>query len=249
VERELTPLVIVRQHERFRGPFRTWLAVADFLRFGLPRTVRQLVSGGIGGRYKSPTHLLLQDQAAIAEDCLRQEAYSIQKLLYEQQLPIERWHLLTLNPDGKQLIADLAAALEATFNTTAAGVLQTRRPVVWIASLVGSLVPAVLVLGGLYLLGRDLLTGTYEGFSLLGHLMAMAVLFFTVLQSIVGVLLPGTQRLSQDLGQQAVYTVLSRTIDEWLSTYRTELQADLNDLGQLVQILRAEVVTRPMKDY
>jgi hypothetical protein len=46
-----------------------------------------------------------------------------------------------------------------------------------------------------------------------------------------------------------VYTVLSRTIDEWLSTYRTELQADLNDLGQLVQILRAEVVTRPMKDY
>jgi hypothetical protein len=79
--------------------------------------------------------------------------------------------------------------------------------------------------------------------------MAMAVLFFTVLQSIVGLLLPGTQRLSQDLGQQAVYTVLSRTIDEWLSTYRTELQADLNDLGQLVQILRAEVVTRPMKDY
>ena len=34
---DLVPRSTIRQHERFRGPFRTWLAVTDVLRFGLPR--------------------------------------------------------------------------------------------------------------------------------------------------------------------------------------------------------------------
>ena len=41
---DLVPRITIRQHERFRGPFRTWLAVTDVLRFGLPRLVRRYLN-------------------------------------------------------------------------------------------------------------------------------------------------------------------------------------------------------------
>src|SRR6185369_2236154 len=43
VEAELAPLLVLRRHERFWGPFRLWLALCDFVSFGLTSLVRRFL--------------------------------------------------------------------------------------------------------------------------------------------------------------------------------------------------------------
>jgi hypothetical protein len=242
VERELAPLIVVGQHDRFRGPFRTWLAIADFLRFGLPRAVRQLVSSHLRDTQGTLAHLLSHGPEQQVEDLLRRQARGIQDLLYIAGLPVERWRTITADWESQPLLTELAAALEAAFDTTTHTSLRTRRVVVWLVNVLGTFVPTVLVLYGLYALARDFLAGTYEGLAVLEHALAIVGLFFVVLQGVVGVLLPGPQRLGLALGQQAIHTVLLRVVDHGLNVYRADLHADLQDLRQLLAILHAECI-------
>ena len=106
--------------------------------------------------------------------------------------------------------------------------------IVWIASTLGSLVPAALVLTGLVVMTRDVFKGHYAGLPLLGHLLAIAILFFLVLHSLVGALLPGRRRLGTSIGPQAVHRVVARTLAHWLETYRHDLAADLADFREAV---------------
>ena len=41
IEEQLAPLTTFKWHDRFRGPFRTWLAASDFLHFGCRGIVRR----------------------------------------------------------------------------------------------------------------------------------------------------------------------------------------------------------------
>jgi energy-coupling factor transporter ATP-binding protein EcfA2 len=240
VERELAPLVVVGQHDRFRGPFRTWLAIADFLRFGLPRAVRQLVSSHRRDTHGTLAHLLSHGPEQQVEDLLRRQARSIQDLLYAAGLPVERWRTITADWESQQLLTEIAAALEAAFDTTTYTSWRTRRVVVWLVNILGTCVPTVLVLYGLYALARDFLAGTYEGLAVLAHVLAIGGLFFVLLQGVVGVLLPAPRRLGLDLGQQAIHTVLLRVIDHGLNVYRADLHADLEDFRQPLASLHAE---------
>src|SRR5262249_24317315 len=43
IEAELAPLMTLRRHERFWGPFRAWLAITDFIGFGLTTLGRRLL--------------------------------------------------------------------------------------------------------------------------------------------------------------------------------------------------------------
>lgn len=245
VERELAPLSIIRQHERFRGPFRTWLAIADFLRFGLPRAVRQLVREKTVTAHGGVIHLLLQGRARVVEDLLRKEALAIQDLLYAQDLPVERWRTLTAPPAGGQLLSELAEELETAFVTATSGALKRGGMLVWFLSALGVLLPAALVLVGLYVLVRDFLTGVYEGLPLLGHLLALVILFFFVLQGIAGLLTPGARTFKQELRQHVLQTVVWRTIDNWLLTYRADVLADLTDLRRPLTLLQASLLESP----
>jgi hypothetical protein len=214
---ELAPRATARQHERFWGPFRTWLAVTDVLCFGLPSLVRRVVGRATEGDITLVEPLITRSISA-ATDLLRDEAHELQSLLYERGLPIDRWRTVTMQVDGSQLMAEIAATLAARFDAAATASTDRGRAVVWMISTLGRLVPAAFVLIGLYAMGRNLLIGDYLGLTLLGHLFAMLILTFLALQGVASLFLPsGHQWLSPALGRQVVCEVLTRTVIGWIS--------------------------------
>jgi energy-coupling factor transporter ATP-binding protein EcfA2 len=227
----LIPLATLRQHERFRGPFRTWLAVTDVLRFGLPRLARRFLGGDPEGEAPRLEPFLAASQATAAADLLREAAQELQSLLYAQGLPIDHWRTMTLQADGHQLMADIATTLETRFEVATVTAASRGRAGVWMINALGRLVPAVFVLIGLYVMGRDLLAGDYLGLPLFGHLFAMLILTFLALHGIASLFLPSERQWrSPEIGRQVISEVLTRTITGWISTYRSALEADLTNL-------------------
>ena len=86
--------------------------------------------------------------------------------------------------------------------------------------------------------------GAKYGYELLwvvlsANLIAMLVLFFLALQALVSVLLPGGHRwFGPSLGPQSVARVVSRTMDRYLATYRTELESDVADFREPMLVLQ-----------
>jgi energy-coupling factor transporter ATP-binding protein EcfA2 len=244
----LVPRATLRLHARFWGPFRTWLAITDCLRFGLPSLVRRFLNDAPHGDL-TPVKPPSIGSRSTAADLLRDEADVVQSLLYARGLPIERWRTVTAQADGSQLMADIATTLEAHFEAVAAASAGRGGAVVWMISTLGRLVPAVFVLIGLYVMGRDLLAGNYLGLPLLGHLFAMLILTFLALQGVASLFLPsGRRQLGPDIRHQTVCEMLSRTVIGWISAYRTDLEADLADLRAPLAALQSAPVVGPTAD-
>ena len=244
VQAELVPLATLRQHQRFWGPFRTWLAMLDFFRFGLMGIVHRFLEGGRHAEAGLIEPLLVRGKSTAVDDLLQAEAHALQNLLYARHLPVERWRVVTVQADGARLMADVASALEARFEAAAAVSARWPRAVVGLTSALGSAVAAAFVLIGLYTLGRDLLAGHYMGLPLLGHLLALLILAFMALQGFVGALLPSGRRwLGPAIGQQVIREVLTRTMGGWIRAYRTDLAADLADLHAPLAALEAVMTT------
>lgn len=238
----------LRLHERFWGPLRTWLAITEALRFGLPGLVRRFLNGAPQGDLTALGPLDIRG-GSTATELLHDEADAVQSLLYARGLPIERWRTVTAQADGGRLLADLAATLEAHFEAAASALAGRGGAVVWTVSTLGRLLPAAFVLIGLYVMGRDLLAGHYLGLPLLGHLSAMLALTFLALQGVAGLFLPSGRRwLGPDIGPRAVCEVLSRAVIGWLSAYRADLEADLADLRAPLAALQSALLPRPMAD-
>jgi energy-coupling factor transporter ATP-binding protein EcfA2 len=244
VQAELLPLATLRQHQRFWGPFRTWLAATDFFRFGLAGLVHRFVDRGPRAETGWVEPLLVRGPSTAVDDLLRAEAQGLQNLLYARQLPVERWRMMTVQADGVRLTADVAAALEARFEAAVAVSAHRRGGIVWLASAVGSMVPTAFVGIGLYAMGRDLLAGNYIGLPLLGHLLAMLILVFLALQGFVGVLLPSGRRwLGPEVGQQVIHQALTQIMGGWINAYRADLAADLADLHEPLAALDARMTS------
>ena len=159
---DLVPLLSLRQHERFRGPFRAWLAVTDALRFGLPGLVRRVLNH-TPERQNTLLEPLLAHGQSSAEDLLRAEAQGVQSLLYAQGLPIERWRTVTVQAEGRRLMAEVATALKSRFETAAAASVGRGGATVWLINVLGHVVPAVFVVIGSTSWGATCCSGTISG--------------------------------------------------------------------------------------
>jgi hypothetical protein len=244
VEAALVSGATLRQHERFRGPFRTWLVVTDCLRFGLRRIVRHLAGDVLALQGNLAETLRHGSVTSAMDDVLRQEGYRLQDLLYAHGFPVDRWRTHTATVAGAHLVSEVTTEMETRWHALVATCAERGKVVVCLANALGVLVLAVLVPTGLYIMSRDLLVGRYVGLPLLGHLLAMGVLFCVALQGIVSVLLPSLRRRGRGLGRQAVQTVVVRALQGWIDSYRSELAADLADMREPLAMLQAAVATR-----
>jgi energy-coupling factor transporter ATP-binding protein EcfA2 len=246
---DLVRRITMRQHERFRGPLRTWLAVADVLRFGLPRLARRYVNHSPRGEAMSGDPLITRRRSTAAADLLRDEAHALQSLLYARGLPIDRWRTITGQADGNRLMGEIAATLEGRVEAAAAASAGGGGAVVWTLSTLGRLVPTAFILIGLYVMGRDLLAGDYLGLPLFGHLLAMLILTFLALQGLASLFLPSGRRWhGPDIGRQAISEVLTCTVTDWISAYRSDLEADLADLRGSLAALQSTLALSPTPD-
>ncbi len=244
VEAELAPLLTLRRHERYWGPFRTWLAVVDFIGFGLTSLARRLLGRAGADRMSVIESILIRGGTFLFEERLRSEAHALQDLLYARGLPVERWRGITARADGARLVAEVTAEIEAHFEVSAARVTDWQLRVAKAASTLGGVALSAFVLVGLVVMSRDLLAGRYAGFALFWHGLAMVVLFFLALQGVIDVLLPGgTRWLGLGVGTRTIHLVIGRTLAGWIASYRADLEADIADLREPLQVVQAALAS------
>jgi hypothetical protein len=109
IEEELVTLATLQQHGRFRGPFRTWLAITDCLRFGLPSLIRRLASSQPQAPGNLESHLRSPGIMAATGDLVRDEARRVQDLLYTHGLAVGRWHALITTISAEHLMTNAGA--------------------------------------------------------------------------------------------------------------------------------------------
>ncbi len=138
------------------------------------------------------------------------------------------------------MVNEVAAEIETHFDVTAAHDDEFRRNVVRAASMLGNLVPSAFVLIALFAMLRDVLTGSNAGLTLLWQLVVIVILFFLILQGIVGIVLPGGPRWTGlGAGSRAVHKVVTRAVNGWVAAYRADLLADVADLREPLDVLQA----------
>lgn len=244
VEAELAPLLTLKRHEAYWGPFRLWLTLTDFCVFGLTSLVRRVLGGQPRDRAALIERLLERGSRLAVDDVLRAVSLAVQDILYARDLPIARWREITAEIDAHRAVGQVAREIEGEFDLSSARLAEGGRTVVWLASTLGGLIPAAFVVVGLVVMTRDLMQGHYSGPPLLWHLTAMVVLFFLVLQGLVGILAPvGSRGLGTAAGRRAVHTVIRRTVNAWVSAYRADLESDLADLREPLVVLARAVTT------
>lgn len=241
VENELSPLITLRQHERFHGPFRAWLSITDFLTIGLRGLVDRLLGHPPRGTVDVVERILNHSRRREVESLLRAEERALQDRLYSADLPVGRWRQIAGETEGDHLVAALAKDLRGRFEARAALIQNEGGSIVFAVSTIGALVPSGVVLVGLWMLLRDLWQGAYGGLMIFLHLAATVLLFFLTLQGLVSVLLSGSRGRGRGVGLDSAREVLPQLLGRWVREYREELSADLDDLHGPLDKLEANL--------
>jgi hypothetical protein len=248
VEAELAPIAAMRKHQRFWGPFRTWLAATDFARFGLPQLVRRLryvVGGGTQGGI--PATILAVGATHAAEDLVRGAAQELQDLCFARHLPVDRWGAIAAEANAAALLTQAAAEIEARYEASASAMFGKSKPLIWGVSLLGSGIPAFLVAFGLIQLLRSVFGGPYTGFDILGQTLALWFFSYVVLHGLVALILAGGEAFTmRGIGAQTIHDLVKRMLEGWVAAYRAEVEADLSNLREPLETLQAVIRGTPV---
>jgi energy-coupling factor transporter ATP-binding protein EcfA2 len=240
VEAELRPLLTVRRHRRFFGPFRVWLAVGDFLTYSLPKLVRRLRAfGGPGGNDAEAA--LSGGSADAVEELSRGWSARLRDAAYGSGLPVERWRDVAGESSAPRLLGDIGREVQARFDAAASARSIRVRVVAWVASVLGLLVPMGLAAWALFVLVTRLNHGEVAGgFEMLWLVAALTVLSYILIHGTASLALLGTTPPPiHDAGRAAVHTALRRLLGIWVTRYRADIDADLAELREPLEHLHA----------
>ena len=114
IDDDMLPISTKRRALLFRGPLRMALRGSEFLRFTLPRALRQklLVSAESGARSQVEERLVTGMESK-ASDLLRIAASSVQQASFESELPVGRWQEITSDASGSALLHRIAGSVRA----------------------------------------------------------------------------------------------------------------------------------------
>lgn len=255
VEADLAPLVAMRKHQRFWGPFRTWLSIADFLRYGLPRLVRQLrVFSSEGTTLAGRT---LADQADRVGDAVRKESRDLQDYCFQNGLPVERWQAVTSDIDGRQILGEITRRIESRFESLAAKAFRQNTALIWLVSFIAWVLPVALVvfaflnlakqfiggpLAGLF--GQDhpigrFFAGAPVGSSVLWDFVTLIILSYLLLHMLTGAVLSSRSLFARSsIARQSLDETLTRIVEKWTTIYASDLEADIADFQEPLAVLQ-----------
>jgi hypothetical protein len=241
VEAEAAPLVAIRRHQAFHGPFRVWLGVSDLFSYGIPRLVRKLRS--IGGTSSIDIAAMLgSGPVDRLDETLVWAGSQLRDAIFSSGLPVERWRSIVDQTSGAQLLSSLGEELQARYDEAASARSLRLRVVAQVASILGTLIPLGLAAYALVALVLRLWSNnpTTGGFDMLTLVLALTILAFVLLHAIVNLALLGLRpQPIQDAGRRAIHSVLQRTVVGWTATYRADLECDAAELRSCVERLRA----------
>jgi hypothetical protein len=241
-ELELRPQARLRQHRRFFGPFRAWLAVGDLLTITLPRLARR-VRGLGGGAATELEDLLAGAPAEALERSVRAWSDRLRDRAYGAGLPVERWRREADAAPLDVLLADLAREVRARHGLLDAAPSRRLDWTSKAASGVGWAIPMALSAYALGALVLRLLQGRITGgFDLLALVITVTVLAFTLLHGVTALALAGVGPATADVGRGAVRAVLRRHLGRVLGTYREAVESDLEALRGPLEVLKAASV-------
>lgn len=244
IQRVLLPMAALRRQQLFWGPVRLWFVFIDFLYYGLPRLIRQVVPLGLGGRRSQEGQaeiapLLVTDLEASAHAVLHAERMTLQDTCFAVGLPIQRWQNTTL-VDGPALLLHIAQGLSDRVNTALAIASPARR-VAWVVSFVGTLLPVALLLFALFQSVQAMATlDLIGGYQLLGLALTAILLGQILLGGLAGILVPPTKVMVKPLTllQQVTAESVRELLKHWVALYRGPLEHDAHFLRQSVTSLR-----------
>lgn len=240
VEAEVGPLVAIRRHQAFWGPFRVWLALSDLFSYGIPRLVRRLRAIG-GGPCLDIAALLGTGPIDRLDEAVVNAGARLRDAAFSSGLPVERWRAITDASGGSQLLSDLGKEIQTRFDEAASARSLRLRVVAQVASFVGLVIPLGLAAYALVALTMRLQSGQIMGgFDMLTLVLALTVLAYALLHGLVNLALLGLRPQSiQNAGRQSIHAVLQRTFGGWVAGYRADLDADAADLRAPVAALKA----------
>lgn len=240
VEAEAAPLVAMRRHQAFHGPFRVWLSLCDLFSYGVPRLLRRLRTVG-GSPNADIAAMLGSGPTARLDETLVRAGSQLRDTAFSRGLPVERWRAIVEHPGGSQLLCTLGDEVQARFDEAASTRSLRLRIVAQAASLLGTLIPLALAGYALIALVLRLWSSqTAGGLDMLTLVLALTVLAYALLHAAVNLALLGLRsQPMRDAGRRAIHTVLQRTLGGWVATYRADLESDAAELRASVGALRS----------
>jgi hypothetical protein len=241
VEADLAPILVLRSHQRYVGPFRVYLAVVDAFGLGLPRLVQRL-HASLAGDASHAGRVLGSGHAGAVEDRLRTEAHALGDIAYQAGLPVAHWQTLTRSLDGRAFLDEVAGEIEAAYDAAAADLLRGRHLGPWMVSAVGALVPLVLVGWAVTSVVRQVLAGDpAPGLGPLWFALAGSLLTLVALGGMIGLGRRERPGGREGIGAQVVRSRTRATLRGRLDHLRADLEADRRALDEAIAEVRSAV--------
>ena len=237
VDQELAPLAVMGWHQRFWGPLRTWLALSDFTRFGLASLARLLILRTPRHESRPGDSLLGPGAETLMGNMFEDLARQQQDLLYRAGLPVAPWRRRLTAESPALRVSELDALIRSQY-LASDGRSGSGRLARWFSAAVihgvsafGAALAIALVGWGLYGAIMQTLRGEFDGFSVLGHVAAIILLVFVLLQVLADLLLIRRRR-GRALASQTIAEGVHRWNNAWIKAYRGEIESEWRGLRE-----------------